>query len=69
MDLRGIRNHGDYDWRRPFGIVNARQAVREAEQLLAILEGSQDQQNLATLKANIRAYERDVLRDITWRAT
>lgn len=69
MDLRGIRNHADYDWQRSFQSVTGRKSVERAEQLLAILANQRTPQILAALKANIRAYERDVLRDVTWRTT
>ena len=69
IDLRRLRNQADYDLQRPFAAVDARKTIQAAERLFEIVTAQRDQQALASLATNIRTYERDVLRDITWRQT
>ena len=67
--IRRLRNQADYDLQRPFAAVDARKTIQAAERLFEIVTAQRDQQALASLATNIRTYERDVLRDITWRQT
>ena len=67
IDLRRLRNQADYDLHRSFAAADARKAIQAAERLFDIVNAQRDQQALASLATNIRTYERDVLRDITWR--
>lgn len=67
-DLRSKRNSADYDLERAFRSELAVRCVKMAGLVLNLLavELSRQQQELAI--QSIRNYERDVLRDVTWRS-
>jgi uncharacterized protein (UPF0332 family) len=67
--LRGFRNRADYDLRRPFDESLAFAQVQEAIGLVRLLEDLRTSTEvLGRVVAAIRVYERDVLREITYRS-
>ena len=65
-ELRTNRNLADYDLDRSFGHFRAQSGVTKANQILGILRSNLSNQQQAKLVEEIRRYERDVLRDVTW---
>jgi uncharacterized protein (UPF0332 family) len=64
--LRGLRNQGDYDLRRPLLQKIARPQVRLAQRIIQILD-SMTQPSVRTLITDaMKTYERDVLHEVTW---
>ena len=68
-DLRSERNVADYDLDKPFASRRADDAISDSEFILNQLAQSLTAEEQAKLVAEIRRYERDVLRDVTWRST
>ena len=67
MDSKRVRNHADYELKRPFGQTEAVRFVGTIESSAATaFELTQETQRLAV--DNMRSYERDVLREVTWRS-
>ncbi len=66
--LRQVRGHADYDLARPF---TEQQGVKQVNDALTVVELLDDLAAtpavLAEVVAAIRDYERDVLRQVTWR--
>lgn len=67
MELRRLRNLADYELRRSFASVTAHKAVQDAQQLFDDLASPRDHSTRSLIAGNIRTYERDVPRDVTWR--
>lgn len=66
QDLRKIRNVADYELRAHFDSHQAAKAVGTSLRILDIIESLTDQERDAA-REMIRTYERDVLREPTWR--
>ena len=66
--LRGDRNRADYDKNVKVSAKDARDAVIDARAIIAILDQLGRDSNLAEQIADaIKKYERDVLKEVTWR--
>ncbi len=67
--LRGFRNRADYDLNRPFEEAFAFTQVQETVELVRLLEDLRSSSEvLGRVVAAIRVYERDVLRENTYRS-
>jgi hypothetical protein len=67
-DLRSDRNFADYDLNAPHRFTAAEAAVELAERVIAQLDVLSQSAALQRVRDAIRAYERDVLGENTWRA-
>jgi uncharacterized protein (UPF0332 family) len=67
-DLRSERNVADYDLDKPFAARRADDAISDSDFVLTQLARSLTTEEQSKLVAEIRRYERDVLRDVTWRS-
>ncbi len=68
-ELRQVRNWADYDLDRPLEHAIARDYVQHAETIFALLEIATMEPTLCTqITEAIKIYERDVLREITWKS-
>ncbi len=66
--LRGIRNWADYDFDVPLDQAAAFTYVRVAADIIQLLDDlSKEAAILARVLDAIKVYERDVLREVTWR--
>jgi uncharacterized protein (UPF0332 family) len=66
--MRGLRNWADYDLDQPFGHAAAVGEVQSADDILRLLEAlPTTPATLAQITVAIRDYERDVLKQVTWR--
>ena len=67
-DLRRARNQADYDIHKPFDSAKTPARVQQSADIIRMLD---EAATLPTVVAQItlamRDYERDVLRDVTWR--
>ena len=50
------------------GIAKAESGIKQAAQILSLLRGKLSNERQAKLVEEIRRYEHDVLRDVTWRS-
>ena len=66
-ELRKYRNRADYDLSSDFTIRDAKYAVESSDTLLRILDQLTADERTEAVET-IRAYERDVLREPTWRS-
>ena len=66
-ELRGRRNEADYDPHRAVYKSDAENAVRLAEELVHSLDVDLDGPHRARIVDTIRNYERDILKEDTWR--
>lgn len=67
-DLRSRRNEADYDFRRPFSRAKAAHYVATAEAIVAALDaGGVGPVPASAVQAAVARYERDVLKDVTYR--
>jgi len=66
-DLRSNRNVADYDLGRPISWTEAESNVRTAEDLIDILDALTPGPRLTQIRDAMIVYERDVLKDVTWR--
>lgn len=67
-DLRRVRGRADYDFDRPFSDKDAVKAVEDALNVIRALDDlAATPTVLARVVDALRAYERDVLQDVTWR--
>jgi uncharacterized protein (UPF0332 family) len=66
-ELRGRRNEADYDSHRPVLRVDAENAVRLAEELVESLDAMLDADHRDRMVETIKAYERAILKEDTWR--
>ncbi len=66
-ELRGRRNEADYDSHRSVFRVDAENAVKLAEELVESLDAVLDADHRDQIAEAIKAYERDVLKEDTWR--
>lgn len=67
-ELRQARNRADYDMDHDFPHAAAVRSVQLAESLLTLLQAAAGETNvLARITDTMRVYERDVLRQVTWR--
>jgi uncharacterized protein (UPF0332 family) len=65
--LRRLRNRADYDARPPFSQTEAAASVRVAEHILQVLDSARQEPTRTQITDTMRVYERDVLKDVTWR--
>ena len=66
-DLREARNWADYRMNRPLGLGVAIDAVDDARRVIRLLDDLADSEAvLAQVLAAVRAYERDVLKEVTF---
>jgi uncharacterized protein (UPF0332 family) len=65
--LRSARNVADYDLPRPSSSADALQWAKSAESVMQTLSGAISGPTRSQITAAMRVYERDVLRDVTWR--
>ena len=65
-ELRNSRNRADYDVSEEFPVKDARVAVESASDILQILDKLTPDDRHAAMET-MRTYERDVLRETTWR--
>jgi uncharacterized protein (UPF0332 family) len=66
-ELREVRNWADYDLDRPLDHAFALAYVQLAETIVELLElATADAGVSGRITADIKAYERDVLREVTW---
>jgi uncharacterized protein (UPF0332 family) len=66
-DLRGYGNRADYDLVRALRQPLAQTQVHEADRIIQLLDALNRQQQ-DKIRDGIREYERDVLKEVTWRA-
>jgi uncharacterized protein (UPF0332 family) len=67
-DLRQYRGRADYDMKRPIDHHDAARRVDLASQVVRVLDDlAESEAILATVVEAIRVYERDVLKDVTYR--
>ncbi len=68
-DLRKVRNRADYDLDHDFEHADAVNRVQQAADTLRLLEEAAALPTVCErITEAMRTYERDVLRDVTWRA-
>ncbi len=65
--LRRSRNQADYDVTGPFDQATAATCVQLAKDVIQILEAASQEPSKTQITAAMKVYERDVLRDVTWR--
>jgi uncharacterized protein (UPF0332 family) len=65
--LRRLRNRADYDDAPPFLQPQATAAVQVAERIAQILDAVRQEPVRSEITDAMRVYERDVLKDVTWR--
>lgn len=65
--LRRLRNRADYDDLPSANQAQALTAVRAAEGILQALDAAQTEPTRTNIRDRMIVYERDVLRDVTWR--
>jgi uncharacterized protein (UPF0332 family) len=68
--LRQDRNRADYDLDQPFPHIDAVKLVQVAADILQIIEDGMTTAGICDeITVKMREYERDVLRQMTWRAS
>ena len=67
-DLRKRRNRADYDQRAKFNTTDADDAVGEARLIIETLDDAFTEPTRSQITDAIKKYERDVLKEATWRA-
>jgi uncharacterized protein (UPF0332 family) len=68
-DLRSDRNYADYDFEGALKHADAVEAVQAADDAIQLLEEAAALPTVCQrITEAMRIYERDVLRDVTWRA-
>ena len=65
--MRGERNQADYDLHRPASPGIAALRVQLSEQVIQFLDGARQEPTRTQITDAIKIYERDVLKDVTWR--
>jgi uncharacterized protein (UPF0332 family) len=65
--LRGQRNEGDYDLGASFSAATARLHVQLGKAILDVLDTAAADPARITITEAMKTYERDVLKDVTWR--
>ena len=66
--LRRIRNKADYDFRKPVEEATVVYQVQVATDIVQLLDTlAKEEAILAQVIEAIKVYERDVLREVTWR--
>ena len=68
MELRRIRNQADYEFNKALPKTEAIKSIDHATQIFEMLDGHCEPESLVSMTDTIRAYERDVLREVTWHA-
>lgn len=66
MDLRGLRNAADYEIMPPYAKSAVVQAADRVRDIFERIDLPRDAEELNSITETIRAYERDVLREVTW---
>lgn len=66
-DMRRERNRADYDGHATLTQVTATQDVRFAEEIIRALAAAAVEPTRTQITDAMKVYERDVLRDVTWR--
>lgn len=67
QNLRNDRNVADYEMAKRFDREHAAAAVETATELVGKLKSAQSEPIKSVLTQNIRKYEREVLREETWK--
>lgn len=67
-DLRSERNRADYQTKPPVTHASAVTVVQSAERAIAALDRAQRGPERRQIAEAIKKYERDVLKEVTWRA-
>ena len=67
-DLLKRRNRADYDQRAKFNATDADDAVEEARLIIEALDDAFTEPTRSQITDAIKKYERDVLKEVTWRA-
>ena len=65
--LRRERNRADYDLDRTMGHADALLQVQAAERIIQILDTADSEPTRTQITEAMRSYERDVLKELTWR--
>jgi uncharacterized protein (UPF0332 family) len=65
-NLRGLRNRADYEVDRPMSKDEAAGQVGVAEKIIEYLETAKAEPMRSQIINAMKAYERDVLQDVTW---
>jgi uncharacterized protein (UPF0332 family) len=66
-NLRQMRNGADYDLFRQFAQSQALAVLSPARQAIQALDAAKQEPTRTQIRDTMRVYERDVLRDVTWR--
>jgi uncharacterized protein (UPF0332 family) len=66
QDLRGRRNIADYDRQRRVARPHADKAIADAREILSTIDTDLEAGVVKELTDAIKAYERDVLKEVTW---
>lgn len=67
-NLRGDRNRADYEFQQTFGQSKAHAAVLRTGEIIRVLNTTDSTPVRAMITDAMRVYERDVLKEVTWRA-
>lgn len=65
-ELRSRRNRADYDKRSRFGAADAQDALEMAHSIIEALDEALAEPLRSEITSAIKAYERDVLKEVTW---
>jgi len=65
--LRQQRNLADYDLRQPVSSTSALYEVQEGDEIIDLLDSLSAGFRLTQIRDAMIVYERDVLKDVTWR--
>jgi uncharacterized protein (UPF0332 family) len=65
--MRNHRNHADYDLHLPLRQAIAAADLQMARALIQVLAAAEQEPTRTQITDAMRIYERDVLRDVTWR--
>jgi len=66
-NLRSLRNQADYDLGRRFAQAQVLGFLPVARQIIQALEAARNEPTRTQITDAMKVYERDVLRDVTWR--
>lgn len=65
--MRAWRNKADYDPRRKVSQSDAERAIIEANDIIAVIDSALKGTQRSQIVETIKAYERDILKEETWR--
>jgi len=66
-DLRGERNRADYNLVATLSQAEAAGQVRIAERIIQVLDSAATEPIRTRITEGMKTYERDILKDVTWR--